>query len=228
VIVGNGYGVIFAGSDLHHSSGNVVADNIIANSTAGPDVSSYWGGRVGTGNVLQGNCVSAGTGGGRQSPGAGFAASGNVIATPGFVDAAADNFRLSTASRCRRVVGYDIAQLVEGGSGTTPVTPPQPAPAPPAPTPTPTPTTPAPPVIAPLTITGTAKVGAKLTSNAPTGSTVGWVKCGNTTSWCGLIPGATSNTYTIPASMAGLYLRAEAIGTSGLLGISSPTSRISR
>jgi hypothetical protein len=116
VIVGNGYGVIFAGSGQHNSSGNVVADNIIANSTAGYDVSSYWGGTVGTGNTLKGNCLAGGHLGQITTVRTGFAASGNVSATPGFVNAAAHNYRLSTGSPCLSVVGYDTAARIAGGS----------------------------------------------------------------------------------------------------------------
>jgi hypothetical protein len=229
VIVGNGYGVIFAGSPTLASDNNVVADNIIAGSTAGPDVSSYWGGPVGTGNVLQGNCIVAGAGGGVQSRAIGFAASGNVTASPGFVNAAAENYRLRAGSPCLPVVGYDTVAAVEGTSGNVPITPlPTPPPPPPTPVPPSPAPTPAPPAISQLTVTGTPKVGAKLTANAPSSSTVAWVKCRNTTDACAVIPGATSSTYTISASMAGLYLRAEAIGTSGGLGISSPTSKIGK
>jgi copper-binding protein NosD len=116
VIVGNGYGVIFAGSDLHHSSGNVVSDNIIANSTAGYDVSSYWGGTVGSGNVLKGNCLAGGRRGQITTVKTGFAASGNVTATPGFVNAAAHNYRLGSGSPCLSVVGYDTEARIGAGA----------------------------------------------------------------------------------------------------------------
>jgi hypothetical protein len=150
VIVGNGYGVIFAGSPTLASDNNTVTDNIIAGSTAGYDVSSYWGGTVGTGNTLKGNCISAGVGGAVLTPAAGFAASGNVTAaTPGFVDAATNNYRLSTGSPCLSVVGYDTVQAVATGTTTTPppttTTPPPTTTTPPPTTTTPPPTTTTPP-----------------------------------------------------------------------------------
>jgi hypothetical protein len=108
VIVNNGYGVIFAGSDTHTSSNNLVADNIIANSQSGYDVESWWGGAVGSGNVLQGNCISSTSSSqGIEAAAPGFTAAGNVTATPDFVNAAAHDYRLQSHSPCLPTVGYD-------------------------------------------------------------------------------------------------------------------------
>jgi hypothetical protein len=109
VIVDNGYGVIFAGSGSHASDGNVVADNIIASASVGYDVESYWGGAVGTGNVLAHNCLYSGHLGQITTVQTGFAASGNLTADPGFVDAAAHNYQLKPGSRCLSVIDKRVA-----------------------------------------------------------------------------------------------------------------------
>jgi Periplasmic copper-binding protein (NosD) len=105
VIVDNGYGVIFAGSGTLSSDDNVVANNIIADSVSGYDVESYWGGTVGTGNLLQNNCLYSGHLGQITTVQTGFAASGNVTADPGFVNAAAHDYQLNPGSPCRSVLG---------------------------------------------------------------------------------------------------------------------------
>jgi hypothetical protein len=154
VIVGNGYGVIFAGSATLASDNNTVADNIIANSTAGYDVSSYWGGTIGSGNVLKDNCISAGAGGAVLTPAAGFAASSNVTATPGFVNAAANNYRLGSGSACLPVVGYDTVQAMATGTPTTT-----------------TPTTTTPTTTTPTTTTPTTTTPTNTTPTTPTPTT---------------------------------------------------------
>jgi hypothetical protein len=112
VIDGNGYGAIFAGSSWSTSSGNVVAHNIIANSGHGYDVQSFWAGAVGTSNVFEANCMYNRRSKSIQHPTTGFTAIGNIIAHPGFVDAAKHDFSLRAHSRCLRVVGYDSDRLL--------------------------------------------------------------------------------------------------------------------
>jgi parallel beta-helix repeat protein len=114
VIIDNGYGVIFAGSDTHTSNDNLVADNIIADSRDGPDVQSYWGGAVGHGNVLRDNCIYTAGKGAIGRPTVGFATVGNVIARPGFVNATKHNYALRPGSPCLRVVGFDAAASATG------------------------------------------------------------------------------------------------------------------
>ena len=111
VMDGNGGGVIFAGEGDLASSGNVVERNVIANTTEEPLLRSYWGDRVGSGNVARDNCLYNRDEGlfGRLQ---GFAAMGNVEADPGFADRAAGDLRLAPGSRCLDVVGYDPASRV--------------------------------------------------------------------------------------------------------------------
>lgn len=108
VIYDNGHGVIFAGSSELTSSANVVAYNIIGRTTRDYDVSSWWGGQVGSDNVVESNCLYNASHRMIERPGEGFRASGNVIARPGFVAAARRDYSLRPRSRCLRVVGYDI------------------------------------------------------------------------------------------------------------------------
>ena len=104
VIDGNGEGVIFGGDSHSSSDNNVVEHNLITNSSLRYNVEASWGGPVGTGNVARDNCSSGGAGaaaeGGIQSPSVGFAATGNVVADPEYVNRAAGNFDLSPDSPC--------------------------------------------------------------------------------------------------------------------------------
>jgi hypothetical protein len=93
VITANGGGIIFAGesgrgeySRGYASSHNRVADNVITGARRLGDVDVYWGGPVGTGNVLEDNCLG---GGGRSRRG--LKARSNVGADRG-------------SARCRRVL----------------------------------------------------------------------------------------------------------------------------
>ncbi len=117
VMVDNGYGVIFAGSDQYSSDNNLVADNVIADSSAGYDVESWWGGAVGSGNIAENNCVYGGASGTISDPTTGFVAAGNVTADPMFVNEAAHDYRLASTSPCLSVVGYDTAAQLSGAAG---------------------------------------------------------------------------------------------------------------
>jgi hypothetical protein len=123
VIDGNGRGVIFGGDSSRASTGNVVSQNLITNSTAEYNVQSWWGGPVGTGNVLTKNCIYNGKAGNVASM-PGFAPSANTTADPLYVDRAAHDYRLKPGSPCLAVVGYDTAAKLAGA----PVPPPGPAP----------------------------------------------------------------------------------------------------
>jgi parallel beta-helix repeat protein len=121
VIDGNKIGVIFAGDETRASSGNVVAHNVIANSTRWGNVQFYWPGPVGSGNLVRRNCVHASPDSTYHEHGgiiddraveelaqqgvthSGFTASGNLIAEPGYVDRRTKDFRLRERSQCRAV-----------------------------------------------------------------------------------------------------------------------------
>jgi hypothetical protein len=111
VIDGNPIGLNFSGDESGASSGNVVTRNVISNSTAYWNVQSYWPGPVGSGNVVTHNCVHGGNPdsdyneNGGISDGPGFSATGNLIASPDYVNRGAKNFRLRSDSECRGVYG---------------------------------------------------------------------------------------------------------------------------
>ena len=107
IVDGNGEGLIFAGeagggeyATDYASDGNTVEWNIFTNSTIRANVESWWGGPVGTGNVLRSNCVWNGKGGNIDSSEGGFTASANLVVNPVYVDRAAKNFALASGSPC--------------------------------------------------------------------------------------------------------------------------------
>lgn len=111
VIDGNGGGVIFAGERggneyrrSYASSNNVVRNNVISNSTARPNVESWWGGPVGTGNVLRSNCLWNTQRPNLSTTRGGFTTSGNVNAKPLFRNRARGDLRLKRGTRCARIV----------------------------------------------------------------------------------------------------------------------------
>jgi Right handed beta helix region len=101
-------GVIFGGDTDYSSNNNVVAHNIVAYART-YDITSWWGGAVGSGNVARSNCVWAGAAGNISTNNGGVALTGNLSADPLFVNRAHHNYRLRRRSRCLRVVGYDTA-----------------------------------------------------------------------------------------------------------------------
>jgi hypothetical protein len=85
VIARNGGGIIFAGESSggeysrgYASSGNRVEGNVITGSRRLGNVDVYWGGPVGTGNLLSHNCLRRGGGGSRR----GLTVRSNVAADP--------------------------------------------------------------------------------------------------------------------------------------------------
>jgi hypothetical protein len=115
------------------------------------NVTSYWGGSVGSGNLVQANCLWGAAQRQIESADGGFSSANNLITNPLFLDRASRDYRLALTSLCLLVVGYDTAAKLL----TTILDPLTPAPAPaPAPTPTPTPTpTPAPAGAPTITLT---------------------------------------------------------------------------
>jgi hypothetical protein len=111
VIDGNPIGLNFSGDDTSASSGNVVEQNVISNSTRWWNVQTYWPGPVGSGNAVRRNCVYGSNrdnyynqrGGVSQGPG--FAAEGNLVAAPEYFNREAKDFRLRQDSPCRKVLG---------------------------------------------------------------------------------------------------------------------------
>jgi nitrous oxidase accessory protein NosD len=109
VIDGNPIGLTFSGDEDDTSSDNVVAHNVISNSTRWWNVQTFWSGEQGTGNVLRRNCLHGGNpdshynarGGVSDEPG--FTSTANVIAAPDYVDREARNYQLRSDSPCRQV-----------------------------------------------------------------------------------------------------------------------------
>lgn len=113
VLVDNGGGVIFAGEADAASSANTVSQNIITGSYRRPGIHSSWGATPGRSNVASSNCVSN-----PQADvdiaGGGFTAPSNLIASPGYRNVAARDYRLSAGSPCLAIVGYDTAAKLLG------------------------------------------------------------------------------------------------------------------
>jgi Right handed beta helix region len=107
----NGNGVILAGTGDTASSGNTIARNIFSNSTDassaersgnnyGFNVTSFWGGRVGSDNLVAFNCFWRGAGGNVNTANGGFVLSHNRNADPRYVARAGHDFRLRRGSAC--------------------------------------------------------------------------------------------------------------------------------
>ncbi len=105
VIDGNGEGIIFSGDYGYASSDSDVYDNLLTNSKVRHDAESFWGsGPVGTNNRLHDNCLWGGAEGPIDQSGGGFSVSDNLIADPGYVDAAHGNYALRPGSACAAIL----------------------------------------------------------------------------------------------------------------------------
>jgi parallel beta-helix repeat protein len=112
IIDGNGQGVIFGGGSSTSSDNNLVAGNIISNSTIRFNIQAHWQGPVGSGNVARDNCVwtaDRGRGGAPEGSGiqemSGARAAGNVVASPGYADRGAGNYAISPDNPCAKAIG---------------------------------------------------------------------------------------------------------------------------
>ena len=114
IIDGNGEGVIFGGGPESSSDDNLVANNVITNSTIRWNIQSSWQGPVGSGNVARDNCVWSERGGyygGGDPRGSGIQemdsarAFDNLVADPGYADVAGGDYSLSASSPCLDVLG---------------------------------------------------------------------------------------------------------------------------
>ena len=127
VIDGNGQGVIFGGDSSSASDHNVVEGNVITSSTIRWNVEDHWPGPRGTGNVARRNCVWTSRGSYRGAPdgsgiepeASGFAATGNVVAKPGFVDPLKRDLTLTAGSRCAEMLAGS-APVPDGPPATAP------------------------------------------------------------------------------------------------------------
>ncbi|MDP9223624.1 MAG: right-handed parallel beta-helix repeat-containing protein, partial [Actinomycetota bacterium] len=91
-------GITFSGEASNPSSDNIVEYNIIAYATT-YDITSWWGGAAGSGNVARSNCVWAGALGNiYRGSDNGFASTRNISANPLFVNRAHHDFRLRSRS----------------------------------------------------------------------------------------------------------------------------------
>ena len=113
VISGNGQGVLIAGYNGVAPNNTTVEHNIIAHSKVRHNVESSFDELTtpGTGNVFRENCIYGAEGWYRQPDGSGiqseqvgFTATANVIADPGFANAAAGDFTVAAASGCAGVL----------------------------------------------------------------------------------------------------------------------------
>jgi hypothetical protein len=122
VIDGNGEGIVISGDGTTASSGTVVHQNVISNSTVRWNVESSWpDGVVGSDNQVTDNCTYAGAAasnyydadGGilpKSEGGEGFVSSGNVVEKPQFVDPAGGDYRLAPGSGCSFTEGAAPAE----------------------------------------------------------------------------------------------------------------------
>jgi hypothetical protein len=99
-------GIIVAGDARYASNSTIVEYNVVAYA-ASYNIETYWEASVGTGNVARKNCVFGGRNG--NITGSGLSVVDNLTADPLFVNRSAHDYRLSSSSPCRGVIGTDPA-----------------------------------------------------------------------------------------------------------------------
>lgn len=99
VIDGNVSGIHFGGTTSKRSSGNIVSENIISNSSPQANVTSFWDATAGTGNQVNNNCVWNGAAGNFGNNG-GFTNTNNLNVDPQYVNRAAFDFTVPPQSPC--------------------------------------------------------------------------------------------------------------------------------
>ncbi len=107
VVVGNGEGLIFGGEGRRASSGTLVTGNVLAGSRLRHDVESYYGpgGRRGSRNVVQGNCLHGGQLGAVDRSGGGFRLGPNTMVDPGL----GPDLAVPLGSPCAKLLGTSPA-----------------------------------------------------------------------------------------------------------------------
>jgi Right handed beta helix region len=118
IISGNGEGILIGGDGGSASSYTNVYDNIISDATARHDVESWWppGNPIGIDNRVHNNCVWGGREGAIDTAAGGIVATHNLKVNPGYADASADDYALSTTSPCLALVG-NVQAAVDGTAG---------------------------------------------------------------------------------------------------------------
>jgi Right handed beta helix region len=122
IISGNGEGILIGGEGGKASSFTNVFDNVISDARARHDVESWWppGNPVGVDNRVHNNCIWGGREGGIDTASGGIIARHNMTVNPGYADASADNYAMSSTSPCLALVG-NVQAAVDGTSpGGTP------------------------------------------------------------------------------------------------------------
>lgn len=115
VINGNGEALDISGADGQASDNSNIYDNLLTNSRARYDVSSWYpsGNPIGYGNRVHNNCIGGGALGAIDSGDGGFQAYDNTLATPRYLDAARGDFSIPASSVCMSLAG-DVAAVVAG------------------------------------------------------------------------------------------------------------------
>jgi parallel beta-helix repeat protein len=111
VIDGNGQGIIFSGEFGVASNGNLVANNVIANSKLRNNVESWYppGNPIGRDNVVRDNCVKGGAydeGNGGIGDQWGFKVEETVLTKPTYVNRSAKDFRVASGTPCRGLLAF--------------------------------------------------------------------------------------------------------------------------